>query len=52
MVIEPSLTTAKIPNTEIGTLAAGILARHIQKEDFPFAITYMKTMPIFGHSTR
>lgn len=52
MVIEPSLTTAKIPSTKIGTLAAGILARRIQKEDFPFAITYMKTMPIFGHSTR
>ena len=52
MVNEPSLTTAKIPITKIGTLAAGILARRIQKEDIPFAITYMKTMPIFGHSTR
>ena len=51
-VIEPSLTTAKIPSSEIGTFAADILARRIQDPVFPLALTYVKTTPIIGSSTR
>ena len=50
-VIEPALTTAQIPSSDIGILAAGILARRIQGPDFPFTMTYMKTTPILGGST-
>ena len=51
-VIEPSLSTAEIPATDIGKLAASILQKRIQEPSFPFNWTYVKTRPIWGNSTR
>ena len=51
-VIEPRLTTAKIPSGDIGRFAAAVLAKRIQQPDFPFHWTYVKTTPIWGDSTR
>ena len=49
--VEPSLTTAKIPSTEIGMLAASLLTGRIRMPEFPFHWTYVKTTPIWGNST-
>lgn len=51
-IIEPSLTTARIPSEDIGRLAATILARRIQLPEFPFHWTYVKTSPVWGGSIR
>lgn len=51
-IVEPALTTARIPSTEIGRLAGSILARRIQEPELPFCWTYVKTTPIWGDSTR
>lgn len=51
-LITPTLTTAKIPSTDIGKLAATLLIRRIQMPDFPYHWTNVKTTPIWGESTR
>ena len=51
-VVEPSLATARIPSTEIGRLAAFLLAERIRRPDFPFRWTYVKTSPVWGASVR
>ena len=50
-IVDPSLTTAKIPSTEIGMLAASLLTGRILMPEFPFHWTYVKTTPIWGNST-
>lgn len=50
--VEPKLTTARIPSNDIGRLAATILIRRIQLPDFPHHMTYVKTTPVWGDSTR
>lgn len=50
-VVEPSLTTARIPSTDIGRLAAFLLTERIRLPEFPFHWTDVKTVPIFGKST-
>jgi LacI family transcriptional regulator len=51
-IIDPPLTTAQIPSTDIGSLAATLLIRRIQMPDFPYHWTNVKTTPIWGESTR
>ena len=50
-IVEPSLTTASIPSADIGKLAASLLTERIRNPEFPFHWTYVKTLPIWGHST-
>lgn len=50
-VVEPSLTTAQIPNTEIGRMAAEILLDRIENPDRPFRSIYIKTSPVWRNST-
>ena len=50
-VVEPSLSTARIPSAEIGRLAAAVLAERIRNPEQPFRWTYVKTTPIWGRST-
>ena len=52
LIVDPALTTARIPSTDIGRLAAVFLERRIQFPDFPYQWTYVKTTPIWGASTR
>ena len=51
-VVDPPLTTARIPSTEIGSLAATLLSERIHSPDQPFRWTYVKTIPIWGGSVR
>jgi LacI family transcriptional regulator len=51
-IIEPTLTTAKIPSSDIGKLAATVLSRRIQQPGFPLLLNYVQTTPIWGDSTR
>ncbi len=50
-VVEPSLSTARIPSAEIGRLSANVLAERIRSPEQPFRWTYVKTTPIWGKST-
>ena len=50
-IVEPSLTTARIPSAELGRLAAVLLSERIRLPEFPFVRTYVKTAPIWGNST-
>ena len=51
-LIDPSLTTARIPSNAIGRIAAILLTERMRQPDFPFHFTYVKTTPIWGGSTR
>ncbi len=51
-MITPSLTTARIPSTEIGRIAASLLCERIRSPQIPFRWTYVKTTPIWGESSR
>ena len=51
-LIEPSLTTAKIPGGDIGRIAATILTDRIKQPGLPFHWTYVQTTPVWGDSTR
>lgn len=50
-IVNPSLTTARIPSTDIGRLAAAMLIERIKTPDFPYRWTYVKTSPVWGDST-
>lgn len=50
-VVEPSLTTAQIPSTEIGYIAADMLLDRLQNPDRPFRTTYVQTTPVWRNST-
>lgn len=49
--IEPSLTTAQIPSTYIGRIAADVLLDRIENPDQPFRSIYVKTTPLWRNST-
>lgn len=51
-VVEPALTTAQIPGTEIGKLAAEILLDRIETPDRPYRTTYVNTVPQLRASTQ
>ncbi|MDO5119939.1 MAG: LacI family DNA-binding transcriptional regulator [Coriobacteriales bacterium] len=51
-VVEPSLTTAKIPSSDIGRFTATLIAKRIQQPNFTHHWTYVKTTPVWGDSTR
>ena len=51
-VVEPALTTARIPGADIGRMAADILLNQIENPGRPFMRTYVKTEPVFRGSTR
>ena len=51
-VIDPSLTTAEIPSSEMGRSAASILNMRIENPSSPFILIHYKTTPIFRASTR
>lgn len=50
-VMEPSLTTAQIPNTEIGRTAAEVLLDRIAHPDRPFRTIYIRTTTVWRSST-
>ena len=51
-LVEPPLTTAEIPSTDIGRSAALTLISRIEEPDKPYTFIYYKTIPIFRASTR
>ena len=51
-VVDPPLTTVRIPSEEIGRLAASLLIERIRDPKRPFRWTYVQTTPVWGGSTR
>ena len=51
-LVDPPLTTAEIPSTDIGRSAALALISRIESPNTPYAFIYYKTVPIFRASTR
>ncbi len=51
-VVEPALTTARIPSMSLGRIAADVLLNRIQNPDRPFMRTYVNTEPLLRDSTR
>ncbi len=52
VIVEPSLTTAEIPSTEIGRLAAETLLCRIEAPERPFQRIYVATTPQWRNSTK
>ena len=50
-VVEPSLTTVQIPNTDIGRAAADMLLERIEAPGRPFRSVFVNTAPIWRNST-
>lgn len=50
-VVDPPLTTARIPIAEIGQTAADILLNRLDNPSRPFTTVYMKTTPVYRQST-
>jgi LacI family transcriptional regulator len=50
-LLHPRLTTVHIPSYEMGTAAADIMLRRIERPGFPYTTTYMQTTPQFREST-
>lgn len=51
IIIEPTITTIKIPSTSMGYTAAELLLSRITHPDMPYRTTYVKTNIIFRDST-
>lgn len=51
-VVDPPLTTAKIPSAEIGRIAADLLLERIANPKLPYRCTFIKTTPIWRSSIR
>ncbi len=51
-VVDPPLTTAKIPSADIGRTAADMLLCRIANPDLPYHCTFLKTTPVWRESTR
>lgn len=50
-IVAPSLTTAQIPSSEIGRLAADLLLARITNPDSPLQRVYVETTPVLREST-
>ncbi|MCR2806617.1 LacI family DNA-binding transcriptional regulator [Paenibacillus soyae] len=50
-IVDPPLTTAHIPNNQMGIIAADMLLARVKDPARPFQITHVKTEPIFREST-
>ena len=50
-LVEPSITTVRIPGAEIGRVAANIIMTRIHGSKLPYLWTYVKTEPVFRAST-
>ena len=51
-VLEPPLTTAQIPSSDIGRFAATLLIQRFEAPAEPYRVIYYKTTPIFRGTTR
>ncbi len=51
-LVEPALTTVKIPSVEIGRMSADILLARIRNPELPFGWTHIRTNPVWRKSTR
>lgn len=51
-IVDPPLTTAKIPSAEIGRMSADMLLNRIANPELPFRCTFIKTTPVWRESTR
>ncbi|MGX8698747.1 MAG: LacI family DNA-binding transcriptional regulator [bacterium] len=51
-MVEPPLTTAQIPGSDIGKIAAAMLIERIQDPERTFRSTYITSTPLFRASTR
>lgn len=51
-IVEPTLTTIKIPSTSMGFISAELLMSRILHPDMPYRTTYIKTDVIWRDSTR
>lgn len=52
VVVEPALTTAEIPSSDIGRSAAELLHMRIKTPSAPYVLVHYKTTPIFRGTTR
>ena len=50
-IMDPTLTTVRIPGADIGRTAASVLLRRIENPDQPYTWTRVKTTPICREST-
>ena len=51
-LVEPALTTVKIPGIEIGRISADILLNRIRNPELPFIWVHVRTNPVWRKSTR
>ena len=51
-LVEPPLTTVKIPGDEIGLIAAKLLLNRIQRPGMPYCWTRLRTTPVWRGSIR
>lgn len=52
VILEPSLTTVKVPSSAMGFIAAELLLSRISHPDMPYRTTYVKTSVIYRESTK
>ncbi|MDE7243146.1 MAG: substrate-binding domain-containing protein, partial [Oscillospiraceae bacterium] len=52
VIVDPPLTTVKIPSREMGYYAAGMLLERIESPDLPFRFTTVQTTPVWTRSIR
>lgn len=51
-VTEPQLSTVRIPSSEMGFIAAGILLDRIRRPTLPYRCCYVQTTPVWRSTTR
>lgn len=52
IIVDPSLTTIKIPSTSMGYIASELMLSRISHKSLPFRTTYIKTDIIYRNSTK
>lgn len=51
-VVEPALSTVRIPNGDLGRIAANVMLERIEQPELPCRRIYLKTTPVWRASTR